>query len=104
MQILPVDSVGVKRIGMEETITEIIEGGATGADTIAGWWAGVNQVTRTTVPANWKKHGKSAGPIRNQAMLALRPDLVIAFPGGKGTKQMTGIARDGLVRVMEVSA
>lgn len=42
-------------------------------------------------PADWKKHGKAAGPIRNQSMLTEhKPDLVIAFPLGesKGTRDM----------------
>lgn len=46
-------------------------------------------------PANWKDHGRSAGPIRNQAMLATEPELVIAFWDGKsrGTKDMLARAR-----------
>ena len=40
------------------------------------------------MPADWTKHGKAAGPIRNQKMLDECPDLVVAFPGGKGTADM----------------
>lgn len=36
--------------------------------------------------ANWNKHGKAAGPIRNKEMLVVAAcDLLIAFPGGRGT-------------------
>jgi hypothetical protein len=39
--------------------------------------------------AQWKKHGRAAGPIRNQRMLDKgKPDLVVAFPGGRGTADM----------------
>lgn len=37
--------------------------------------------------ADWKMHGKSAGPKRNKAMLeaAGKHSILIAFPGGAGT-------------------
>jgi acyl-CoA synthetase (NDP forming) len=59
----------------------------------------------TSFPANWKKHGKSAGPIRNQLMLDVgKPDLVIAFPGGSGTADMIRRARKAGVPVKEIPA
>src|SRR5262249_16770583 len=37
----------------------------------------------------WDELGKKAGPLRNQRMLDEgKPDLVVAFPGGGGTKDM----------------
>lgn len=38
--------------------------------------------------ANWQKHGKAAGPIRNRAMVELGADLLVAYPlpGGRGTQ------------------
>lgn len=38
-------------------------------------------------PADWKRHGKAAGMIRNREMVALGADLCIAFPlpQSKGT-------------------
>lgn len=59
--------------------TVIIEGGARGADTIAREVAKQLGMKVTTVYANWDLHGKKAGPIRNSEMLAMKPDLVIAF-------------------------
>ena len=51
-------------------------------------------------PANWKKHGRAAGPIRNKQMLEeAKPDLVIAFPGGAGTANMVKQAREAGVKV-----
>ena len=49
--------------------------------------------------------GRKAGPIRNQRMLDEgKPDLVVAFPGGKGTNGMIDLARNAGVRVILVSA
>jgi len=67
----------------------LIHGAATGADTMAekfGEWAGI---PTKAYPADWKAHGKAAGPIRNAQMLEDgRPDIVVAFEGGRGTADM----------------
>ena len=49
--------------------TVIIEGGAAGADARAREWARYYGVANETFPADWRKHGKAAGPIRNRQML-----------------------------------
>jgi predicted Rossmann-fold nucleotide-binding protein len=73
----------------EYCISAIIEGGAPGADEWARIWARVHGVKLVTVPANWAELGKAAGPIRNQRMIdAFAPDIVVSFPGGKGTADM----------------
>lgn len=69
-------------------ITEIIHGGAPGADSLAGQWARANAIKETCVKADWDKHGRAAGPIRNSEMLKLSPDKAFGFPGGKGTADM----------------
>lgn len=85
-------------------ITELAQGGARGADTLARGWAAFMDIRQQTFMADWDKHGKSAGPIRNQQMLdEFKPDLVVAFPGGKGTAHMVSIARKAGVEVIEVS-
>lgn len=86
-----------------ETIDCIIEGDAPGADRMAGYWAKKNRIDLKIFPADWKTWGNSAGPIRNKQMLDEgKPDLVIAFPGGKGTKNMIQQARKAGVKVVEV--
>ncbi len=73
----------------EGKISEVCHGGAAGADTAAGIWAKDENIPIKVYKANWKKHGKAAGPIRNQQMLdEFKPDAVIAFAGGKGTADM----------------
>lgn len=70
--------------------TEIIHGGADGADSIGGQVAKELGLQVIAVLADWTKYGRAAGPIRNQRMLELHPDLVIAFhsnlEASKGTK------------------
>jgi len=84
-------------------IALLIEGGATGADTLARDWATDRGVPVRTFPADWKTHGKAAGPIRNRQMLTDgKPDWVIAFPGGRGTANMVQQAREAGVRVFVV--
>jgi YspA, cpYpsA-related SLOG family len=70
-------------------ITVLIQGEADGADRMAATWAASRRIQVERYPADWRRHGKAAGPIRNQQMLDIgRPDLVIAFPGGHGTADM----------------
>ena len=57
----------------------IIEGGATGADAIAKEYAQRKSIKVIEVRAEWDRYGKQAGPIRNSAMIAMKPDLVLAF-------------------------
>ncbi|GAB6842405.1 putative Rossmann-fold nucleotide-binding protein [Methylorubrum rhodinum] len=70
-------------------ITTVIHGGARGADEGAAQWAESEGLRVLSFPADWKKHGKSAGPIRNARMLREgKPVVVLAFPGGRGTADM----------------
>jgi hypothetical protein len=76
---------------------------ARGADRLAKEWAIDRQVPYLSHPAEWKKHGRSAGPKRNQAMAdRWHPQKVIAFPGGDGTAGMIRIARRLGIPVQEL--
>ena len=73
---------------------QICHGAARGADTLAGDWAADRGVISHEFPADWNKHGRAAGPIRNKQMLdEFKPNVVIAFPGGAGTQNMIRLAR-----------
>jgi hypothetical protein len=96
-------------------VTEVIHGGAGGADTLSGVAARKmcgygkpkaqvkkNTPKITVFPADWKKHGRAAGFIRNQQMLDEgKPDLVLAFWKNKsrGTEDMIRRARKAGVEV-----
>lgn len=72
-----------------EDPVELAHGGASGADDMAGAYAIDRGWPVRVFKADWAKHGKAAGPIRNQQMLdEFKPDIVIAFPGGRGTGDM----------------
>jgi len=76
---------------------------AQGADMFAHNWAEVVGIPIEEYPANWKEFGKSAGAIRNQQMLKEgKPNLVIAFPGGRGTEHMIEISKKAKVKVEQV--
>lgn len=88
---------------VEHGMLTIIEGGATGADRLARSWAADTGHALETCPADWATHGKAAGPIRNQRMLDVhKPDLVLAFAGGRGTADMVRRARRAGVRICEI--
>jgi predicted Rossmann-fold nucleotide-binding protein len=82
---------------------EIVCGGGVGADAYAIYWARDRECIHHVYPAKWKVHGNKAGPIRNQEMLdSSKPDLVIAFPGGRGTADMVRRAEKAGVEVRVV--
>jgi len=104
----------------------IISGAASGADSLAAEWAKDNHPTYSDLvelplmfPADWnnidrpgavvkvnragKKYDALAGFVRNQKMIDEgRPDLVVAFPGGRGTADMIRRARDAGIEVLEI--
>lgn len=76
-------------IAARRTITYVVEGGQTGADTFAREWAKERGVPVHTEEAQWTLYGKPAGPIRNRKMLIdWEPNGVVAFPGNSGTQNM----------------
>lgn len=90
-------------IHLETPIELIVTGGANGADRLAENWAEHNRIALCVFPANWRFDGRAAGPLRNARMVAFaKPDLVVAFPGGRGTYDMIARARAAGVEVREV--
>ena len=94
-----------RRILSRLRIETIIHGGARGADSLGERYATENNIDVLSFPARWEEYGRSAGAIRNAEMLREgTPDLVVAFPGGKGTANMIKQAKEAGVSVYEVSA
>lgn len=89
------------RIHAERGVAVLIAGGARGADNLAADWAGMRSIPKLIYNANWDRNGRAAGPLRNEHMLKDgKPDLVIAFPGGKGTADMMRRAKAAGVEVV----
>lgn len=94
----------LKKYHEEAGIDVLIEGGARGADSLARHWAREHGIDGPTYYADWAAHGSFAGPIRNKLMLEDgQPDVVIAFPGGSGTRDMVRKARKAGVEVVEIA-
>ena len=90
------------KVHSKTPISVLIEGGASGADRLASQWACLPGVLNQRFTADWATHGRAAGPIRNKTMLIQgKPDLVVAFPGGRGTDNMIKQAREAGVQVIE---
>lgn len=82
----------------------VVHGGASGADAMAGEWARVMGINCVVYHADWKTHGKAAGPMRNQKMLDdMKPDLVVAMPGGRGTADMIRRAKAAGVEMATIA-
>lgn len=79
----------------------LIEGGATGADRLCRLEAIRRGMRVETHRADWRHDGRAAGPLRNRRMIATRPDMLIAFPGGKGTRDCVLAARQAGIPVID---
>ena len=84
----------------------IVSGTARGADQLGERYAAERGYQVRRFPADWDRHGKAAGPIRN-AEMADNANMLIAFWDGvsRGTKNMIDTAKNrGLeVHVIEYS-
>lgn len=86
-----------------QSIACIIHGKARGADSLAAQWARDHNIKEEPYPADWGRRGRSAGFIRNQQMIDEgRPDVVYAFPGGTGTKDMCQRAYKAHITVVKI--
>lgn len=82
--------------------TEIVSGCAKGIDTLGEIWALENSIPIKKFPADWDKHGKSAGPKRNQQMADYGDALLVIYiPGSVGSMDMLGRARVSNLQIVE---
>lgn len=81
----------------------LVHGAATGADSLcAQWWGDIQQRPIEPHPADWEQYGKAAGPLRNQEMVDSGLDLLVAFPGGRGTADMTARCKHAGIPIITV--
>lgn len=84
----------------EDPIVSLAHGGAKGADALAAKWGHKNKVLVIPFVAEWLLYGGRAGPMRNRLMLEKsEPDVLVAFPGGRGTADCVRQARKMGIRV-----
>lgn len=81
----------------------LIHGAARGADALAVKVAASLGWEVLAFPADWNKHGKAAGPIRNAEMIKYGPDLLVAFPlkSSIGTRHAMQLALKARIPVLE---
>jgi len=84
----------------------IVHGNAAGADKIAHQEAQKLGMLVEPHPADWKRYGKGAGPIRNRLMAELGADLCLAFlkDNSSGTRDMIQRAREHGIPVEVIEA
>lgn len=58
----------------------VVHGGANGADACAAILAPRMGMRAESHPADWRAHGRGAGPKRNQAMVDAGADVCLTFP------------------------
>ena len=69
------------------TISEVVSGTCAGPDKLGERWAQENNIPIKRFPADWNKHGKVAGPIRNSEMVKYCENAIIIWDGiSRGTQ------------------
>lgn len=112
--------VTLDKLHAEQRFTDLMQGGAPGADALAREWACTHpEIRRHVCRAAWHdlsypdavirtradgtRYDAKAGHRRNARMLVWRPDLVVSFPGGDGTADMVKQARAAGIKVIEIA-
>lgn len=91
------------RLHAERKFTFLVHGDAVGADQMAHRWCKSRGVQPVAMEALWDAEGKASGTRRNKRMLEFtKPELCIAFPGGRGTANMMRISREAGVELIDV--
>jgi hypothetical protein len=89
-------------IHFEHNVTEVVSGGAKGADAGGEAWAFEWNIPVRRFPADWSL-GPKAGPLRNKEM-ADYGEALAAFPGGPGTTNMVNEATKKGIPVFDFRA
>lgn len=83
----------LRRCPFASDIRTVVSGTARGADTFGEEWASENGRAVARFPADWDRHGKRAGYLRNEEMARNADALVAVWDGSsRGTKHMIDIA------------
>ena len=99
--------VAIGESGRPKAEVVIVHGACpTGADTMAEQTAVTSDVMTEPHPADWDRHDKAAGPIRNQEMVDLGADICLAFfkvgAGNRGTANCAASAERAGIPVRRI--
>ena len=83
-------------------IREVVSGGCfRGVDLLGERWAKARKIPIAPFPADWLKHGRAAGPIRNSEMARYADALIALWDGeSTGTKDMIDKAKAKKLKVV----
>lgn len=85
------------------TINEVVTGGARGVDRIAERWAYDNRIPCKVFYADWDKHGRAAGIIRNTEMVDYADALIAIWnSSSRGTADIIGRAKSAGLPVLRI--
>ena len=74
---------------IQSYLTEVVSGTARGIDKLGELWAKHRGIPVKRMPADWDKHGKAAGAIRNREMAVYADGALILWDGeSRGSKNM----------------
>jgi hypothetical protein len=78
-----------------EDISLVVSGGARSADKLGEKFADEYKISKIVFHADWEKHGRAAGPIRNKEIIE-NADVVFAFWDGfsRGTASTIQFAKE----------
>ena len=86
------DRAALLGIHAQHGISQLLHGDCRGADRDAETWARTLDIPTQAYEAAWELYGKAAGPIRGKNMVD-DCDMLIVFPGGKGTQHAVSYAK-----------
>jgi hypothetical protein len=93
----------LRRLNLRKPISVVIHGWIGPAAPVVEHWAREHGIPIVRYPPNWELHGKRAEVYRDEFMLGdSRPDLIVAFPGGRHTAGFVQRALNKGVAVLTV--
>lgn len=91
----------LRKLQQENTVLQVVSGGARGADSLGERYADENGIPKHIFQAEWDKYGRSAGFRRNRDIVDAC-DMIAAFWDGRsrGTENTIALARAAGKRVV----
>lgn len=75
-------------------VTAVLCGECRGVDQVGKAWARLAGIPVESFPADWERHGRAAGPKRNEEMAKSADALiVIRYPRSRGSRSMLELAK-----------